>query len=238
MTRSLTIGVLLYGAVLTTAPAGAQAPAVPPVLTPPATPPATLPTPGTTPARGQRGTRTSLDVQITVVRSLGGKVISRLPHTLTVVTFAPASVLNMGAEVPVPSTTITPVRPAAPRPAGSTPSAGGQPGQPAPAPPEPAGTPQPIQSVTYRTVGTVISCAATAEDNGSYELTLSVDDSSVLPRDAADAAHVAPGLPAFRSFRTRNTLLMRDAQSRTFTVAADRVSGEEVQVEVKLAVLK
>jgi hypothetical protein len=45
-------------------------------------------------------------------------------------------------------------------------------------------------------------------------------------------------MPVFRNFKTRNTLLLQDGQSRRFTAAADRVSGETVQVEVTLRVVK
>jgi len=45
-------------------------------------------------------------------------------------------------------------------------------------------------------------------------------------------------VPVFRAFRARNTLVLRDGQTRTFTAAADRVSGEMVRVEVTLHVLK
>jgi hypothetical protein len=90
--------------------------------------------------------------------------------------------------------------------------------------------------MSYRNVGTVISCRAVTTEDGQYELSLSVDDSSVLARDGSPSASTVPGLPAFRSFRARNTLLLRDGQTRTFSVAADRVSGEEVQVEVTVRV--
>ena len=59
----------------------------------------------------------------------------------------------------------------------------------------------------------------------------------MIPRDAAAPAGLAD-VPAFRSFRARNTLLMRDGQTRGFTAAADRVSGEVVRVEVGVRVLK
>jgi len=218
-------------------PAPPQPPAAPSAQAPPA------PTPPRPPGPPQeRGPRIALDVQIVIVRTQGDKVVSRLPYSLEVMTHAGESVLNMGSEVPVPTTTFTPGRPA-PRPATSpTPASPGT-GQPAPpqapALPEPPETlPQPVQSVSYRSVGTVISCRAASAGEGQYELTLSVDDTSVLPRTEAPQGAAAPALPAFRSFRARNTVLLRDGQSRTFTAASDRVSGEVVRVEVTLRVVK
>lgn len=224
-------------------PAPPQPPAAPPAPAAPSAQPPPAPTPPRPPAPPQeRGPRIALDVQVVIVRMQGDTVVSRLPYSLEVMTNAAESQLNMGSEVPVPTTTLTPARPA-PRPATvPTPAnpGAGQPAPPqAPALPEPPATlPQPVQSVSYRSVGTVISCRAFSVGEGQYELTLSVDDTSVLPRGDGPQAAAAPALPAFRSFRTRNTLLLRDGQSRTFTAASDRVSGEVVRVEVALRVVK
>jgi len=207
-----------------------QAPAAP---TPPAPPRPPAPP-------SERGPRTSLDVQVVIVRTQGDRVVSRLPYSLEVTTNASEAVLNVGSDVPVPTTTLTPVRPAALRPSpGGPPGAGA--GQPAPPQgPPPDGVvlpPQSVQAMSYRSVGTVISCRATAGEAGQYELTLSVDDTAVLPRDASSTSGL-PEVPAFRSFRARNALLLRDGQTRTFAAAADRISGEVVRVEVTLRVLK
>jgi hypothetical protein len=45
-------------------------------------------------------------------------------------------------------------------------------------------------------------------------------------------------MPVFRNFKTRTTLLLRDGQSRQFTAATDRVSGETVRIDVTLRVVK
>ena len=144
-----------------------------------------------------------------------------------------------GAMMPVPATTVSPAGPAKPAPAAPTPAVAGQPAPPQGPPPAdvPPVPPQPIQSFSYRSVGTVITCRAAGGEGGQYDLTLSVDDTAVLPRDAGQASG-APGIPVFRSFRARNTLVLRDGQTRSFTAAADRVSGEVVRVEVTLRALK
>ena len=240
-------GLPLAVALALTLPVHAQVLAAPQAPAPPQTPPATLQTPAPPPTLQppspprpptERGPRTSLDVQVVMVRTQGDKVISRLPYSLEVTTGMPESQLNIGTEVPVPITTFAPARPAA-----AKPQAGGQPGGGAGQPPltapadVPIGPPQPIQPVSYKSVGTVISCRASNGEAGQYELVLSVDDNAVLPRDAA-ASNNAPEVPVFRAFRARNTLVLRDGQTRTFTAAADRVSGEMVRVEVTLRVMK
>lgn len=217
-------------------PAAPQVPATPATLQPPA-PPATLqppanptaPQPPAPPRTAQeRGPRSSLDVQVVIVRSRDDKVISRLPYSLEVTTGMPESQLNIGTEVPVPITAFSPARAAAPKP-----QSGGQPALPAAPADAPVG---PLQPVSYKSVGTVLSCRAANAEGGQYELVLSVDDNAVLPSDAAPSG--SPDLPVFRAFRARNTLVLRDGQTRTFTAAADRVSGEMVRVEVTLRVLK
>jgi hypothetical protein len=45
-------------------------------------------------------------------------------------------------------------------------------------------------------------------------------------------------MPVFRSFRSTNTLVLRDGQTRQFTAATDRVSGEVVRIDVTLNVVK
>ena len=73
-------------------------------------------------------------------------------------------------------------------------------------------------------------------EDGRFDLRLNIDDSSVY-----QSPSTVPGgnqMPAFRSFRSRNTLLLRDGQSREYTAATDRVSGEVVKISVTLKVVK
>lgn len=193
-----------------------------------AVPPPALPPPP--PGRGAE--LTSLEVQVVITRLDRGKVVSALPYTLAVTANAGEAQLNMGAEVPVPSTTFTPVPPPTPPPAvnaapGSTPGVLATPARP-------------LSSVTYRSIGTVITCRSVKTDGDErYQLTLSVDDSTVFTSgQAAPPVPVGDALPVFRSFRSRNTLMMTDGQTRQYTAASDRVSGEVVRLEVTLRVVK
>ena len=68
---------------------------------------------------------------------------------------------------------------------------------------------------------------------------LGVEDSSVFTPDARQQAMpMAPDVPAFRSFKGTNSLLLKDGQTRQYTVATDRVTGEVLKVDVSLKVLK
>jgi hypothetical protein len=176
---------------------------------------------------------TSLEVQVVITRLDRGKVVSTMPYTLTVTSNAGEAQLNMGTEVPVPTSTMTPVPPPAAPSAGNTPP-GTPPGI---APPQS----RPMTSVSYRPVGTVITCRATTRkgDEARYQLTLSVDDSTIFTSgQAVPPMPVGDALPVFRSFRSRNTLMMTDGQTRQYTAASDRVSGEVVRLEVTLRVVK
>jgi len=162
-----------------------------------------------------------LSVQVVVARYQGEKRISSLPYTLAVNAVsvtgpdAKPSQLRMGAKVPVPSV-------AAPKPAL---------GGPASAPPGPF-------SFNYQDIGTNIDCNARVTDDGRFQLLLSIDDTSVYTNVADASTPTVGDMPVFRSFRSTNTLVLRDGQTRQFTAATDRVSGEVVRIDVTLNVVK
>ena len=63
-------------------------------------------------------------------------------------------------------------------------------------------------------------------------------DSSVYQNAEGTVAPTAAGRPVIRQFRSMNTMVLRDGQTRQFTVATDRVNGEVVRIEVTLRVVK
>lgn len=171
------------------------------------------------PARGQqppaspKAAMIPLDIEIVVSRYQGDRKISSIPYTLNVNANGAQTSLNMGTEVAVPSTLVQPAKD----------------GQPANA----------IRSYNYRQIGTVITLRANSAAEGGFEVQLNVEDSSVYSPDARQqTVPMMPDVPAFRSFKTVNTLLMKDGQTRQYTVAADRVSGEILKLDVTLKVLK
>jgi hypothetical protein len=84
--------------------------------------------------------------------------------------------------------------------------------------------------VSYTDVGTQIDCSARIKSEREYELTISVEDSAVAK--AGDPVLDNAGLPVIRTFQARNTLVMREGQTRQFTVASDRVTSEVVRIDV------
>ncbi len=96
----------------------------------------------------------------------------------------------------------------------------------------------PTQSFTYRDIGTNIDCSARTVEEGVFQLRLNVEDTSVYT-NAQDAAIPTVGrMPVFRTFRSTNTLVLRDGQTRDFTAAADRVNGEVIRIAVTLKVAR
>lgn len=159
-----------------------------------------------------------LEVEVIIIRYMDTKKISSLPYTLAVNANGPEVQLNMGTEIAVPTSTFTPIAPE---------RAGDAKGQP---------NFNPITSYNYRSVGTRINSMASVTEDGRFDLRLNIDDSSVYQSPST----VAGGnqMPAFRSFSSRNTLLLRDGQTREYTAATDRVSGEVVKISVTLKVVK
>jgi hypothetical protein len=157
-----------------------------------------------------------LDVEIVVSRYRDDERVSRAPYVLAVTAAserprAEAAQLNIGAEVPVPATTFTPARNDGPE-------------------------ARPMVSFNYRHVGTTIECWAVVRADGRYALNVSIDESSVYTGDSQGAPSTVAGSPVFRSYESRNTLLLRNGQSRQYIAATDRVSGEVIRIEVTLRV--
>jgi hypothetical protein len=174
--------------------------------------PAPAPAPQPAPGANVRGRPVvPLEVQVTISRYQGEKRVSALPYVLAVNANSTDAQLTMNVDVPVATTTFTPV--------------------------QPDDKTQPLVSFNYRGVGTNIVCGATTADDGRFEINLGVDESSVVPTTEAGIGTRA-GMTAFRNFKSRNRLLLRDGQTRQYTAATDRISGETVRIEVSLKVVK
>ena len=228
MTRRMTLAVAL-AAILASGTAGlAQPPAQPtqpqpaaPPLPPPPPPPppGTPPPPPPPPGTPSSDVSVDLSVEVTISRYQGDDLVSSLPYVLSLTTDRDGrGSLRMGAEIPVMN-------------------------RPMPTNPANAAVPDPVRflpgmSYTYRSVGTQIDSFARSAGGDRYKVTVIIEESSVYGEDAtAMEAFRAPGVPVFRSFESSNTLVLRDGQSRQYTAAADRVTGESIRVDVALTVL-
>lgn len=90
----------------------------------------------------------------------------------------------------------------------------------------------------YRHVGTRIESFARGVGDDRYEVTVRIEESSIHGEDEMSMEAIrVPGMPVSRSFESQNMLVLRDGQSHRYTAAADRVTGENVRVDVTLTVL-
>ena len=170
----------------------------------------------------KQGRVVPLDVEIVISRYQGDKKISSLPYSLTVnapyrytgrLDQAPLTQLRMGGQVALP--TMAPaVGPDGKPFSGIT---GGGP-------------------VQYKEIGTSIDARGRWLDSpaGSFEVWISVQEDAVATPQGASATT----LPVIRTFRASNNLVLRDGQTRQFSAAADRITGEVVKVDVTLKVAK
>jgi hypothetical protein len=150
-----------------------------------------------------------LEVEVVITRYDGAKKLSSLPYVLALNGGGTEVQLNMGTQVAVPTTAIAPANPDVKA--------------------------NPFTSYNYRDVGTRISARARVVEGG-YDLQLNIDDSSVYA--SSTPGLVGAQMPAFRTFSSRNSLLLRDGQTREYTAATDRINGEVVKVSVALRVVK
>ena len=162
-----------------------------------------------------------IDLEVVISRYQGDKKTSSLPYALTVNTVyyqnvndAPLTSLRMGGEVPLPTMSFT---------VDGKPLTG-----------FPTGGP-----VTYKAVGTNIDARGRILDGGRFEIWVSVqDDAIATPQGVAAGSTSSATLPVIRSFRVSNNVVLKDGQTRQFTAAADRITGEVVKVDVTLRVAK
>jgi len=154
----------------------------------------------------------TLKVQVTLARYQGEKKVSSLPYTLTVNTDERnrnTGRASLRLGTQVPLTTMTRLNGDANSPL--------------------------VPNVQYRDVGTSLDCTIVALDGGLFKLDLTIEDSSI---DTASNSGGNNTSPAFKSFRTNDTMLLRDGQSAQYSTATDKVNGEVWKVDVTMNVVK
>ena len=91
---------------------------------------------------------------------------------------------------------------------------------------------------TYRDIGISIDANATPLDDGRYEVSVTISESS-LYGDAQPPLALPRGVPTLvRTYASQNSLVLRDGQTSQYTAATDPVTGEVVRADVTLTVPK
>ena len=104
----------------------------------------------------------------------------------------------------------------------------------------------PASSISYRSVGTNLDCLAESLPRDRFRLVVRVEDTSVLAertepsttKTGAGPGPIVNDMPAFRSFKSNFTLVLRDGQTAEYTSAVDPISGEVMKIEVTMSVQK
>jgi hypothetical protein len=170
------------------------------------------------------GPITPIKVQIVIARYQGDRKVSSLPFTLSVNAndgrvdpagrynpTAGFTKLRIGAQVAVPQVAV----------------------------PKESPVQGPAGPMTYRDVGTNIDCMAYSTGDGRFRVFISINDTSVYSEGQTPQGVLKlPDIPAFRSFQSSNTVILKDGQSTQFTAATDKITGEVTKVDVTLNVEK
>jgi hypothetical protein len=175
------------------------------------------------PASADPGAIVPLQIDVVVARYVGEKAdkkVSSVPYSLSVNAIEgppgarPLTRLRMGGRVPIP-TMAPPTDPS------GKPITGGVNAGP----------------VTYQDVGTNIDCRAGVLRGGLFDVSLTLEESSVAANPPVPGVPNST-LPVLRQMQATNNLVLKDGQTRQFTAATDRITGEVVKVEVTLKVVK
>jgi type II secretory pathway component GspD/PulD (secretin) len=150
----------------------------------------------------------TLKIQVVISKYQGDKKISSLPYTLTLRGDGSRASLRVGTQVPIVTAPATSSGP----------------------------IDKTVPTFSYRDVGTSIDCQANRVDDTQFKLDITIEDSAIASEQQAGASR--PDHPSFRSFRSSNTLVLKDGQAAQYTTATDKVSGEVVKADITLTIVK
>jgi len=181
--------------------------------------------PAQTPAKDDALQTIPVRIDVMLTRLQGEKKISSLPFSLLANATdnrrgAQSVSIRLGIDVPVGATTETENR--------TDPAGGGVSRSSA----------STSTRTQYRSVGTDIDCSSERLDENRFSVRVSISDSSIYSPDGGGKALKDSGPLAFRTFSTRNTVVMRDGQTVLFGTGTDKISGETLKIEVTLHVVK
>jgi hypothetical protein len=167
-------------------------------------------------------TSMAVTLDVVIARYTGEKAdkkVSSVPYSLALTARsgssgnAPPTSLRLGNKVPIPATVFN--------------AAG-----------DAKASPAPITAFTYQDMGINIDARAGIRPDGRFEVFLTMNETSVAsPRDVQGLPSVGSGA-VIRSFQLNDTVILRDGETRQFTSATDRVTGETVKIDVTIKTVK
>jgi hypothetical protein len=97
-------------------------------------------------------------------------------------------------------------------------------------------------SLSYMNVGTSIDCRAITLDDGSYDLSIFVDRSSIYTatqeQSESQTIHASASQPVIRNFNTGFDVALHDGDTKEGTSATDPLNGHVLKISVTLHVEK
>jgi hypothetical protein len=100
---------------------------------------------------------------------------------------------------------------------------------------EASGKSTPINSYTYRTVGSNLTVDAAEAGDGRYRLELTIEDSQLMPLAAVPAAITQSGT---QTYRATTGVLLRDGQTVQHSLGTNSVTGDTITISITAAVIK
>ena len=97
------------------------------------------------------------------------------------------------------------------------------------------------QKTTYMDVGSNIECRVKSEDDGRFEVSLTMDRSTLYPNKSPEGERLVTtlnALPLIHQFRTNVNLLLKDGQTSETIASTDPLNGHTMRVSVTLNVQK
>jgi hypothetical protein len=94
------------------------------------------------------------------------------------------------------------------------------------------------EKVTYLDLGTNYDCTASVRKDGSYELSISLERSTLAEADGSLSKPQTTTVPRIHQFKTAFAVALRDGESVLASSGTDPLTGHTWQVDVNLKVLK
>jgi type II secretory pathway component HofQ len=144
---------------------------------------------------------------VVLARYDGDKKLSSFPYTLSLVPGQNGSI-RAGAEVPVPTTSLTPAA------TGDKAAA--------------------MTSYTMQQVGSQVDATVTPTADGKYNLRLTVTDRSIGTAQSTQGR--VPNVPSFRNMVSSSQAIISNGETIQFTASSDPASNETFRIDVTLTV--
>ena len=89
-------------------------------------------------------------------------------------------------------------------------------------------------TVMFKDVGTNLDCSAESLEDGRFKLDFSLEQGALASGDWGAVSST----PVLRNFKARSSLILRDGQTGRYVAATDPVTGEVLQIDVTLNLVK